>query len=136
MSDLAVSEDLSGQIALYDIDLEAAERNAAIGARINLDPAARSHFQYTVCPRLEDALEGADFVGISILPGTFREMLSDVHVPEKSGVYQSVGDTAGPGGILRAMRTVPYNEEFARKIRDISPNAWVLNFTTPMSICV
>ena len=42
MSDLAVSEDLSGQIALYDIDLEAAERNAAIGARINEDPAAKS----------------------------------------------------------------------------------------------
>lgn len=98
MSDLAVSEDLSGRIALYDIDLEAAERNAAIGARINLDPAAKSHFQYTVCPRLEDALEGADFVVISILPGTFREMRSDVHVPEKYGIYQSVGDTAGPGG--------------------------------------
>ena len=136
MSDLAVSEDLSGQIALYDIDLEAAERNAAIGARINLDPAAKSHFQYTVCPRLEDALEGADFVVISILPGTFREMRSDVHVPEKYGIYQSVGDTAGPGGVLRAMRTVPYYEEFARKIRDICPNAWVLNFTNPMSICV
>jgi len=136
MSDLAVSQDLSGEIALYDIDLEAARRNAAIGSRINQNPAARSHFTYTVCPRLEDALEGADFVIISILPGTFREMRSDVHAPEKYGVYQSVGDTAGPGGILRAMRTVPYYEEFARKIRDICPNAWVLNFTNPMSICV
>lgn len=136
MSDLAVSEGLSGQIALYDLDLEAARRNAAIGQRINQNPAAKSHFQYTVCPRLEEALEGADFVIISILPGTFREMRSDVHAPEAYGVYQSVGDTAGPGGILRAMRTVPYYEEFAAKIRDICPNAWVLNFTNPMSICV
>ena len=84
MSDLAVSEDLSGQIALYDLDLEAAHRNAAIGARINQNPAAKSHFDYIVCPRLEDALEGADFVIISILPGTFREMRSDVHAPEAS----------------------------------------------------
>ena len=136
MSDLAVSEHLSGQIALYDIDQEAARRNAAIGSRINQDPAAKSKFQYTVCHTLEEALAGADFVIISILPGTFREMRSDVHAPEKYGVYQSVGDTVGPGGILRAMRTVPYYEEFARKIREFCPNAWVLNFTNPMSICV
>ncbi len=136
MSDLAVAEGLSGEIALYDIDLEAAQRNAAIGSRINRDPAAKSIFQYSVCPRLEDALENADFVIISILPGTFREMRSDVHAPESYGIYQSVGDTVGPGGILRAMRTVPIYEEFAGQIRDICPNAWVLNLTNPMSICV
>ena len=136
MSDLAVSQGLSGEIALYDIDLEAARRNAAIGERINQNPAACSRFAYSVCPTLEQALQGADFVIISILPGTFREMRSDVHLPEKYGIYQSVGDTAGPGGILRAMRTVPYYEEFARKIRDICPDAWVLNFTNHMSICV
>lgn len=135
MSDLAVSEDLSGQIALYDIDQEAARRNAAIGQRINENPVTRSKFQYLVCPTLEEALENADFVIISILPGTFREMRSDVHTPEKYGVYQAVGDTVGPGGVLRAMRTVPIYEEFARKIRDICPNAWVLNLTNPMSIC-
>ena len=50
MSDLAVSEGLSGQIALYDLNLEAAHRNAAIGQRINQNPAAKSHFEYTVCP--------------------------------------------------------------------------------------
>ena len=136
MSDLACTENLSGQIALYDIDPEAARCNARIGQRINEDPKALSKFQYTVCPTLDEALEGADFVIISILPGTFREMRSDVHTPERYGIYQSVGDTAGPGGILRAMRTVPIYEEFARKIRDICPNAWVLNLTNPMSILV
>ena len=135
MSDLAVAEDLSGEIALYDIDLEAAERNACIGNRIKDDPATQSVFHYRVCPRLEDALQNADFVLISILPGTFKEMRSDVHTPEQYGLYQSVGDTVGPGGVLRAMRTVPIYEEFAQKIRDVCPNAWVLNFTNPMSIC-
>lgn len=135
MADLALTPDLSGEIALYDIDLEAARRNAAIGSQIAHDPATRSVFQYTVCPRLEDALENADFVLISILPGTFREMASDVHAPEQYGVYQSVGDTVGPGGVLRAMRTVPIYEEFARQIRAVCPNAWVINFTNPMSVC-
>lgn len=136
MSDLAVAEGLSGEMALYDIDREAAERNAKIGARINENPNTKSKFEYNVYNKLEEALEGATFVILSILPGTFREMRSDVHTPEKYGIYQSVGDTAGPGGILRAMRTVPIYEEFAKKIREICPNAWVINFTNPMSICI
>ena len=136
MSDLASTEDLSGEISLYDIDREAALRNRIIGQRTAEDPNTRSRFDYTVADSLDAALEGADFVIISILPGTFREMRSDVHTPEAYGIYQSVGDTVGPGGVLRAMRTVPIYEEFARKIRDICPNAWVLNLTNPMSILV
>lgn len=136
MADLALSEDLGGEIALYDIDLEAAQRNAAIGARINADPTARSVFRYTVCPELGQALDGADFVIISILPGTFKEMRSDVHAPEAYGIYQPVGDTAGPGGVLRAMRTLPIYEGFARAIREHCPGAWVVNLTNPMSACV
>ena len=135
MSDLAVAEDLSGEIALYDIDIEAAQRNARIGERINKNLATKSVFEYKVYENLDDALHNATFVVISILPGTFKEMRSDVHAPEKYGIYQSVGDTVGPGGILRAMRTVPIYEEFARKIQAICPEAWVLNFTNPMSIC-
>lgn len=135
MSDLALAEDLVGEIGLYDIDMEAARRNAKIGGYINQDPRTKSKFDYKLYDRLEDALAGADFVVISILPGTFGEMRSDVHTPEKYGVYQSVGDTAGPGGVLRAMRTVPIYETFAARIRDICPNAWVINFTNPMSVC-
>ncbi len=136
MSDLATAEGLSGEIALYDIDKEAAERNAKIGGFINRNPNTKSKFTYTVCDTLEEALAGAAFVIISILPGTFEEMRSDVHAPEKYGIYQSVGDTAGPGGVLRAMRTVPLYEGFAQKIKEICPEAWVINFTNPMSICV
>lgn len=136
MSDLAVSEGLSGEIALYDIDKEAAIRNAKIGERINQNPNALSKFDYRVYETLDEALDRAAFVVISILPGTFKEMRSDVHASEKYGIYQSVGDTAGPGGVLRAMRTVPIYEEFAKKIKMICPDAWVINLTNPMSVCV
>ncbi|MCD8040473.1 MAG: alpha-glucosidase/alpha-galactosidase [Clostridia bacterium] len=136
MSDLAIAEGLSGEIALYDIDVPAAERNAKIGAYINKNPKTRSKLDYKVYTSIEPALEGADWVVISILPATFKEMRSDVHAPEKYGIYQSVGDTAGPGGVLRAMRTVPLYEGFAKKIQEICPDAWVINFTNPMSICV
>jgi len=136
MSDLALTEGLSGEMALYDIDIESARRNAKIGGYINNNPKALSKFEYIVYDRLEDALQNADFVIMSILPGTFKEMRSDVHAPEKYGIYQSVGDTAGPGGVLRAMRTVPLYQEFAEKIKQICPKAWVINFTNPMSICM
>ena len=134
MNDLALTEGLTGEIALYDIDRAAAEQNRRIGERINALPEAVSRWRYTVAGTLDEALTGADFVAISILPGTLDHMAADVHLPEKYGVYQSVGDTVGPGGVLRALRTVPLFEGFARAIRDVCPDAWVINLTNPMTI--
>lgn len=136
MQDLALAQGIEGQVALYDIDLPAAQRNRAIAQRIHALPDAVSRFDYVVCPTLDEALTGADVVLISILPATFAEMRWDVHTPERYGIYQSVGDTVGPGGVLRAMRTLPLYEGFARAIRDCCPEAWVLNLTNPMSACV
>ena len=136
MQDLALAEGIGGEVHLYDIDVPAAERNQKIATRIHQHPNAVSDFRYVVAPTLESALTGADFVLISILPGTFTQMRSDVHEPEKFGIYQPVGDTVGPGGVLRAMRTVPIYEGFARAIQEYCPDAWVLNLTNPMSACV
>ena len=134
MNDLALTEGLTGEIALYDIDRAAAVRNQRIGERINALPEAVAQWRYTVADSLEAALTGADFVAISILPGTLEDMAADVHLPEQYGVYQSVGDTVGPGGVLRALRTVPLFEGFARAIRACCPDAWVINLTNPMTI--
>ena len=136
MQDLALAEGICGEVSLYDIDKEAAVRNQKIATRIHAKPEAVSQFVYTVAETLEESLTGADFVLISILPGTFTQMRSDVHAPEKYGIWQTVGDTAGPGGVLRAMRTVPIYEDFARAIEKCCPDAWVLNLTNPMSACV
>ncbi len=136
MSDLAMDAQMCGTVRLYDIDRDAARRNAAIGGKLSAHPDAQSRWTYTVSDTLESALSGADFVVISILPGTFEEMKSDVHAPEKYGVWQSVGDTVGPGGFMRAMRTIPMYVEIARAIRDYAPKAWIINYTNPMSLCV
>lgn len=136
MNDLALEPQLSGTVALYDIDKEAALANRIIGAKISAHKDAISKWNYEVADSLREALTGADFVVISIMPGTFDEMQSDVHEPEKYGIYQSVGDTAGPGGILRALRTIPMFVEIAEAIKEYSPKAWVINYTNPMSLCV
>ena len=136
MSDLVSADDVFGEVDLYDIDYEAAQHNEIIGNKFNSADGARSHWTYHARKTIGEALSGADFVIISILPGTFDEMYSDVHTPEKYGIYQSVGDTTGPGGIIRALRTVPMMEEIARAVKEYSPNAWVINYTNPMALCV
>ncbi|MGM9601277.1 MAG: alpha-glucosidase/alpha-galactosidase [Faecousia sp.] len=136
MQDLALAEGIGGEVCLYDIDKPAAIRNQQIATRLHAQPKSIAPFVYTVAETLEACLTGADFVLISILPGTFQEMRSDVHEPEKYGIYQAVGDTVGPGGVLRAMRTVPIYEGFAKAIEKCCPDAWVLNLTNPMSACV
>lgn len=136
MSDLVSADDISGEVSLYDIDIEAAENNVIIGNKFNDAEGAKSQWRYSAAKSLKEALADADFVVISILPGTFDEMASDVHEPEKYGIYQSVGDSTGPGGIVRAMRTVPMFEEIAENIKKYAPNAWVINYTNPMTLCV
>ncbi len=130
MSDLARAKDISGTVRLYDIDAQAAYVNEVIGNSIP------RNFRYQACDDLAASLKGADFVVISILPGTFEEMASDVHCPEKYGIWQSVGDTTGPGGIIRALRTLPMFYTFGKAIRENCPNAWVINYTNPMTLCV
>ena len=136
MSDLVSAEDISGEVALYDIDFEAAKANEIIGNKFNNAEGAKSVWNYKAVPTLKDALTGANFVVISIMPGTFDEMDSDVHAPEKYGIYQPVGDTTGPGGIVRSMRTVPMFEVIGEAIKNYSPDAWVINYTNPMTMCV
>lgn len=136
MSDLAMEASMCGEVRLYDIDHQAAKDNVMIGNKLGALPEAKSKWNYVYAPDLASALTGVDFVVISILPATFKEMASDVHVPEKYGVFQTVGDTTGPGGIVRALRTIPLFVEFAKAIETYAKNAWVLNFTNPMTLCV
>ena len=136
MTDLAQDDEISGEIRLYDIDPAAAEANKAIGNQLMSREDAKGNWTFEVYPTLKEVLTGCDFVVISILPGTFDEMESDVHLPERVNCWQSVGDTAGPGGIIRALRTIPMYVEIAQAIRDYAPKAWVINYTNPMSLCV
>ncbi|MCD8379855.1 MAG: alpha-glucosidase/alpha-galactosidase [Lachnospiraceae bacterium] len=136
MTDLSMDASLSGTIRLYDIDRQAAHNNESIGNHLTDRDDTVGKWHYTTCDTIKEALTGADFVVISILPGTFDEMQSDVHLPERLGIWQSVGDTAGPGGTIRALRTLPMFVEFANAIKEYAPDAWVINYTNPMSLCV
>lgn len=150
MRDLHIDRQLGGEVVLYDIDYEAAKRNEAIGNNIGknakyyrIDDGKEiadherweSNWHYSTAKTLDEALDKSDFVVISIMPGTLKEMQSDVHAPERYGIYQSVGDTVGPGGIIRSLRTIPMFEVIAKGIEKNCPDAWVINYTNPMTVC-
>lgn len=132
MASLAYDTRLEAEVRLYDTDFPAAERNAAIGARY-AEVSRGCAASYLPCPTIEAALTGADVVVISILPGRFEDMGHDLSIPASYGIPQAVGDTVGPGGIVRAIRAIPMLADIATSIRDVAPDAYVCNLTNPMS---
>ena len=135
MTDLALCPRLTGQLALYDIDLAAAQENVRRAKMIFGHKDAKTAFRTAAYARLSDALNGADFVVISIQPGPIEMFAGDIDIPKRYGILQPVGDTTGPGGISRALRAIPIYEEFAHQVMRYCPNAWIINYTNPMTLC-
>ncbi|HWS48344.1 MAG TPA: hypothetical protein VN636_20940 [Acidimicrobiia bacterium] len=81
----------------------------------------------------QEALAGADYVVVCISTGGFASMRHDLEIPERHGIRQSVGDTVGPGGIVRALRNIPVLVAIARDMEELCPSAWLLNLTNPMT---
>lgn len=133
MSDLAFDTRLAATVRLFDIDQSAAQRNADIGARY-ADVSRGVPATFEACRTLKSALQGADIVVISILPGRFEDMAFDINIPAAFGVSQAVGDTVGPGGFMRALRSIPMMAAFGKAIKEVAPNAFVCNLTNPMSV--
>lgn len=81
-----------------------------------------------------EALDGADYIIISILVGGYEAIKGEIDIPMKYGIDQCIGDTLTPGGIMRCLRTLPELMGMARDIAELCPDAVVLNYTNPMSM--
>jgi len=135
MIDIALCSDLTGEVALYDIDIDSARLNEQLGNWMQTQEGVVSSWKYLAVPALRDALQGADFVIISIQPGPLDLMGEDIALAEEYGLFFPVGDTTGAPGLIRGLRSVPIYKQFAEAIASICPNAWVINYTNPMTIC-
>ncbi len=135
MLDLALSPELTGQVSLYDIDLDSARLNERLGRWLQDQPGVASRWSYTATPTLDEALRGADFVVVSIQPGALETMAQEVAIAESYGMFFPVGDTSGAPGLVRGLRAATIYEGFARAIAALCPKAWVINYTNPMTIC-
>jgi len=82
----------------------------------------------------EEALQGADYVIVTILVGQTDVWRTDIEIPKQYGIDTNIGDTRGPSGIFRAMRTTPVMVDIARDMERLCPDAVMLNYTNPMVI--
>jgi alpha-galactosidase len=81
-----------------------------------------------------EALKGSDVVMCTILAGGTQVWRHDIEIPKKYGVDTNIGDTRGPSGIFRALRTIPVMLDIARDIERYCPEAVLLNYTNPMAM--
>ncbi|MCK5734065.1 MAG: alpha-galactosidase [Candidatus Latescibacteria bacterium] len=82
----------------------------------------------------KEALEGADAVLCTILAGGVHVWRHDIEIPKEYGVDINVGDTRGPAGIFRALRTIPVMLDICRDMERLCPDAFLLNYTNPMAM--
>ena len=121
-------------LSLHDIDPERLATAEAIArrtaAQLGVEPRIRTSLDRRA------ALAGADYVINSIQVGMYAATVKDFEIPAKYGLRQTIGDTIGVGGIFRGLRTFPVLAGIAADMRELCPNAWLLNYTNPMAMNV
>jgi len=120
-----------GTLALYDIDAKAAELTATAVRELIEIGGVRATVE--VPSGLAAALRGADFVLTVFQVGGVRAYAHDIEIPREYGIDQTVGDTLGPGGVFRGLRTIEALRVVAEAMRRECPDALLLNYTNPMS---
>lgn len=138
LGDVMLCEALQNcEIALYDIDPVRLEESRRILSTLNQNiNAGRAKLTpYLGVENRKEALRGASFVVNAIQVGGYEPCtVTDFEIPKKYGLRQTIADTLGIGGIMRALRTIPVMEEFARDMEEVCPDALLLNYTNPMAM--
>jgi len=132
ISDMVQTPELEkSEIILLDPNLKAAQKVQAAAEKITA--TFKRKFKFIATSDENAAFKGADFVVITISTGGLEMMRHDLVIPDKYGIYQTVGDSVGPGGWSRTLRNVPVFVKMAQKIENLSPRAIILNYTNPMA---
>ena len=137
IGDCMCSEILRDSVfALYDIDAERLEQSRVILEKMQETMGNHGTIEcYCGVDNRKEALRDANFVINAIQVGGYEPAtVADFEIPKKYGLEQTIGDTLGIGGIMRALRTIPVMEEFAREMEEVCPNTLFLNYTNPMGI--
>jgi len=132
MDILAVPEFRDTEFHLMDIDAERLEMVTNICRKMIGD----AKISAKVTPHLDrrESLKGAKYVFCTIRQGMLEAFVKDIEIPLKYGVDQCVGDTLGPGGIFYALRTIPELLDIAADMREVCPEAILMNYANPMAM--
>ena len=133
MTDILAVEGLdAGEFRLVDID----ERRLDLARRMaeKLVDISGKSWNVAASTDRRQLLEGSDFVVNTVEVAGLANVEHDYEIPLRYGVDQCIGDTIGPGGIFKALRTGQVWLQILRDCERLCPRAWVLNYTNPMSI--
>jgi len=122
----------SSQVTLMDVD----EGRLSVMQSLADKLIANEHSELRVTSTTDQraSLSGADFVIAAISVGGMDAWANDLEIPGRHGIVMHVGDSVGPGGIMRAFRNAPVLAEVARNAAEVAPDAWVFNYTNPAPI--
>ncbi len=129
---LSFSELQDSELALMDIDVTTLARTT--GAARELVAHHSLNTRVTETTNRREALDGADYVIVTFQVGGLKAYRADVEIPRRYGLDQCVGDTLGPGGVFRFLRSVPAYYELAQDMLELCPNALLLNYANPMAM--
>jgi alpha-galactosidase len=130
--DILLTPALAGStLALMDIDPDRLERARQIVETLVRQLNVPARVEATLDRR--EAVRGADFVITTFQQGGLDAYAIDVEIPQRYGVEQCVGDTLGPGGVFRALRSIPVLVDLGRDLDEVAPDALLLNYTNPMA---
>jgi alpha-galactosidase len=119
-------------IALMDIDATNLERTSKAVHELVTHHGFPTRIQSTLDRR--EALTGADYVIVTFQVGGLEAYRLDVEIPRKYGIDQAVGDTLGPGGVFRFLRSAAAYQAIAEDMKALCPNALLLNYANPMAM--
>lgn len=135
LSDVLSNAELQdSKISLFDIDPERLSTSETVARRIG-ETLGLTKLRIEATMDRRKALKDADFVILMMQVGGYRPAtVTDFEVPKKYGLRQTIGDTLGIGGIFRALRTIPVILDIARDMRELCPNALMMNYVNPMAM--
>ncbi|GIF50431.1 alpha-galactosidase [Asanoa ferruginea] len=118
--------------SLMDIDAGSLRRTERLARRLVEAHALTARIEPTTNRR--EALRGADFVVVCFQVGGRDAYAIDMEIPRRYGIDQTVGDTLGPGGVFRGLRSMSALDEIVSDMRELCPDALMLNYANPMAI--
>jgi len=133
LTDIFYHPELRGStISLMDIDQERLELIDKLARLIVSRHAHKARVKAMLNRR--EALKDADYVIIMIQVGGIEAFEQDIYIPLKYGVNQEVGDTLGPGGVFRGLRTIPVLLDICLDMEELCPDALLINYANPMAM--
>jgi alpha-galactosidase len=135
MGDILSFAALSGtRFVLYDIDAERLSTSKIVADKL-VESAAASDISVSATEDRREALDGADYVVTMFQIGGYKPAtVTDFEIPKKYGLRQTIADTLGIGGIMRALRTIPVFLDLCEEMEELCPDALLMNYVNPMAM--